>query len=297
MSNLLLTATLIAAAVATVACSLEPVSAVPTPTAARAATGLTVPSAHSCLDAKPASTRPLDSAAHVYDTAVHSYLHRHASGIGRELRGDEDRKALVVTDDGVYLLCIQGPENCLREQLAQAEGEAETLALLTTKGAYAYDRALQCLIREGERYQGQGRPETYDERVAVHLVGAVLPVGMLREANYYGMSSPDRLRRAEANWRRCYSLIAGESPAAEGIAERVEEDLLTTIDCGDAATRNPALRQERYRGTVRIDNGLHVTGGIAPGSRSRPVSGSRCRGRPPRERFRCRAVPDLFDPR
>ena len=238
MTDLLLTATLIAAAVATVACAPEPARVAPAPTATGAATALTMPSADSCLDVDAPSPRPLDPAAHVYDTAVHSYLHQHASGIGRELQGDEDRKALAVTDDAVYRLCIQGPENCLRQRFAQAEGKAETLALLTTWGAYAYDRALQCLIREGERYQGQGRPETYDERIAVHLVGAVLPVGTLRETDYYGQTGPERLRGGEANWRRCYDLIAGEPPAADGIAERVEEDLLTTIDCGDGETRN-----------------------------------------------------------
>ncbi len=71
MSNLLLTATLIAAAVATVACAPEPASVAPTPTASRAATVLTMPSADSCLNAEAPSPRPLDSAAHVYDTAVH----------------------------------------------------------------------------------------------------------------------------------------------------------------------------------------------------------------------------------
>ena len=155
-----------------------------------------------------------------------------------------------------------------RQYLVEAEGKAETLTLLTTRGAYAYDCALQCLIREGERYQGQGHAETYDERIAVHLVGAVLPVGVLRETNYYGESSPDRLRRAEANWRRCYDLIAGEPPNDYAISDRVEDDLLTTIDCGDAVTRNPALRQDRYRGIVRIDDGPHVSGGIALGSGS-----------------------------
>ena len=120
MTNLLLTATLIAAAVATVACAIEPAPAVPAPPATRAATALTVTSAGSCLDAAPPSPRPRDAAAHVYDTAVHSYLHQHASGVGRELQGDEDQKALALTDDAVYRLCVQGPENCLREQLAPA---------------------------------------------------------------------------------------------------------------------------------------------------------------------------------
>ena len=76
-------------------------------------------------------------------------------------------------------------------------------------------------------------------------MGAVLPMGVLRETDYYEESSPDRLRHAEANWRRCYGLIAGEPPDAYGIAERVEDDLLTTIDCGDGETRNPALPQDR----------------------------------------------------
>lgn len=256
MSNLLLTATLIAAAV-TVACSPEPAPVAPAPTAARAAKALTVPSADSCLDAKPPSPRPLDSAAHVYDTAVHSYLHRHSSGIGRELRGDENRKALAVTDDGVYRLGIQGPENCLREQLAQAEGKAETLTLLTTRGAYAYDRALQCLIREGDRYQGQGRAETYDERIAVHLVGAVLPVGTLRETDYYGQTAPERLRGTEANWQRCYDKVTGQPPATAGIAERVEDDLLTTIHCGDGETRNRRHGKNPANDPTGADAGSH----------------------------------------
>ncbi len=88
------------------------------------------------------------------------------------------------------------------------------------------------------RYQGRGRPETYDERIAVHLVGAVLPVGTLRDTDYYGQTDPERLRRAEANWRRCYDKVTGQPPAAAGIAERVEDDLLTTIDCGDGETHN-----------------------------------------------------------
>lgn len=238
MTNLLLTATLIAAAVATVACALEPAPAVPAPTATRPATALTVTSAGSCLDAAPPSPRPRDAVAHVYDTAVHSYLHQHASGIGRELQGDEDQKALAVTDDAVYRLCIQGPENCLREQLAQADDKTDTLRLLKTKGAYAYGRARRCLIRGGALYRGAGRPETYDERIAVHLVGAVLPVGTLRDTDYYGEAGPERLRRAEANWWRCYSLISGEPPALDAIAKRVEADLLTTIDCSDGETRN-----------------------------------------------------------
>ncbi len=35
-----------------------------------------------------------------------------------------------------------------------------------------------------------GRRETYDERVGIHLVGAVLPLGTLRESRYYGKTNP-----------------------------------------------------------------------------------------------------------
>ena len=159
--NMPIIATLVVATLAaTVACAPDAGTA-PDPKTTGDVTAVAPPSTGSCLDAAPPSPRPTDAAAHVHDTAVHSYLHRHATGIGRKLQGDENRKALAVTDDAIYQLCLQGPENCLREQLAQADGKAETLGLLTTKGAYAYDRALKCLISEGNHYQGPGRPEAY----------------------------------------------------------------------------------------------------------------------------------------
>ena len=42
------------------------------------------------------------------------------------------------------------------------------------------------------------------------------------------------------NWVRVrpYGLIAGEPPSNHGISERVEEDPLTTIECGNGETRN-----------------------------------------------------------
>lgn len=218
------------------------------PTVADEAKARVIPATNSCLDAEPPSPRPLDPAAHVYDQAVHSYLAAHASSIGREPQGDEARKALAVTDDTVYRICVQGPENCLRDQFARAEDKPETLGLLTTKGAYAYDRALQCLIREGENYQGEGQPNLYDQQVAVHLVGAVMPVGTLRETDYYGDADPERLQAAEANWNRCYDLIAGSPVDADGIADKVDADLLTTIDCGDGETNKPSERGDESTG-------------------------------------------------
>ena len=247
----LLAAILIAVLTATVACAPEPDAVRSAPTPSAEATALTARSTGSCLDADPPSPRPRDIAAHVYDIAVHSYLHTQVSSVGRALQGDEERKALALTDDAVYKLCVQGPENCLREQLAQASNQTEMLALLAAQGAYAYDRAIQCLIREGERYQGAGRPETYDERVATHLVGAVLPVGTLRETDYYGKAEPERLRRAEANWKRCYDLIAGMPVPSNSITERVDADLLTTTDCGDGATRRRESSEPSTNGTTR----------------------------------------------
>ena len=171
---------------------------------------------------------------------MYSYLHTRATSIGRKLQGDKDQRALAPTDDRVYRLCVQGPENCLRDPLAQAEGKREMLGLLKTKGAYAHDWALKCLVREGEDYRGGGRPDAHGERVAVHLAGAALPVGMLRETDYYGEAGPGRLGRAEADWQSCYDLIAGRPAAAEGIARRAEEDLLTAVGCGEAAAGRPA---------------------------------------------------------
>ena len=74
-----------------------------------------------------------------------------------------------VTDDHIHRLCAQEPENCLRNQLAQAGDRAEKLNLIKTSGAYPYDRALHCLNREDDHYRGAGRPELYDERIAIHL--------------------------------------------------------------------------------------------------------------------------------
>lgn len=250
MNQPLSAAILIALLTTVVACAPEPVPAVTGPTGTRETPALAMSSTGSCLDAQPPSPRPWDTAAHVYDTAVHSYLHTQASSIGRDLQGDEDRKALAVTDDAVYRLCIQGPENCLREQLAQADDKAETLGLLTTKGAYAYDRALRCLIRQGERYRGEGRPEIYDERVAVHLVGAALPVGTLRETDYYGKADPERLRWAEANWQRCYDLITGRPVPTDRISERVDADLLMATDCAGEAARQSDPSEVPTNGTA-----------------------------------------------
>ena len=98
-------------------------------------------------------------------------------------------------------------------------------------------------------------------------MGAALPVGTLRDTDYYGAAGPERLRRAEANWRRCYSLISGEPPALDAIAKRVEADLLTTIDCGHGATRNQLGGERPADETAGADTGSDRRGDRAPSNR------------------------------
>ena len=180
-------------------------------------------------------SRPLDPAAHVYDQAVIDYLRVQVSTVSRELTGNEIRDALALTDDAVYLLCVQGPEASLRVRLVQAKDMAETQHLLSADGADAYELALSCLLREGELYRGMGNLDAYDERVASHLVGAALPLGFMRETDYYGIASSDRVIRGSVDWHRCRRLLVGRPVSAAVVVDRVAEDLATVAACADDA--------------------------------------------------------------
>lgn len=247
MYNSVIFAILICFIFTAIACATAPEATVPE---RASVTGLStdLPVTRSCLGHGSPSPRPLDPAAHVYDTAVRVYLHKNASSIGRETDGDEEQKALAVTDDFIYRLCITGPENCLREQFSQAKNKSDKLSLIKTKGAYAYDRALHCLNREGEAYHGAGRPELYNERIAIHLAGSAKPVGMLRETDYYGETDTKTIDDEEATWQRCYKSISEGISQSEGIASWVDDGLIATVDCGAETS------EERDLAPVDIQN-------------------------------------------
>ena len=239
MIKLTLRTMLMVALIAALACATNPVPAAPEPTRAIDTPGArSLPSTGSCLDDHGLSPRPRDPAAHIYDTAVWAYLNQNASSFGRKPRGDEEQKALAVTDDYVHQLCIQRPENCLRQQFAQVQDKAQMANLIHTTGSYAYNRAVSCLNREGEDYQDFGRPELYDERIATHLVGAVQPVGLLRETNLYRSSDRDRVQDAEAAWQSCYDALPGRR-STDAINARVDDDMSTAVDCADTMIEAP----------------------------------------------------------
>ena len=143
MIRSILTTMLMVALIAPLACAVDPVPAAPETTGAFDTPRVkSLPSTGSRPDDHGSSPRPRDPAAHIYDTAVWAYLNQNASSFGRKPRGDEEQKALAVTDDYVHQLCIQGPENCLRRQFAQAQDKVQMANLIESTGSYAYERAV-----------------------------------------------------------------------------------------------------------------------------------------------------------
>ena len=142
-----------------------------------------------CPEGNDAGRRLNDLAEHVHDTAVAEYLRKNVFDAGRKSTPHDRLYALMLLNDHTsYETCVTAPERCLRAELLRTENNAERDALLTSKGVYAYERAMTCLQRAGDAYASrEPAPDlrtidpadldtAYRERIIPALIGNMMPV-------------------------------------------------------------------------------------------------------------------------
>ena len=188
-----------------------------------------------CAAGNDGGRRLNDLAEHVYDAAVAKYLLENASGIGREITLDSDSYAMMLlVDDASYEMCVAGPERCLRVDLMQAETQTQRDALLSSKGAYAHERARACLQRAGDAYAARDRATeiepsrldaTYRERVLPRLIGNMMPVALLRDSSFFGKDSAEHHKLALEAWENCHQDMVASPVDTLTLSRQVSHDM------------------------------------------------------------------------
>ena len=153
---------------------------------------------------------------------------------------------MLLDDNTAYELCVTVPERCLRAELLRTSSNAERDALLSSKGTYAYERALACLERAGDAYAAR-EPEpgisladlveldaTYRERVLPHLVGNMMPVALLSESNFFGAGNEELHQAAVTAWHECYDSLAGTPLDPPELVRRMSIDKIAALECAEA---------------------------------------------------------------
>ena len=193
-----------------------------------------------CPEGDSQGERLNDLAEHVYDGAVSRYLLTNASDIGREITPDSETHALLLlVNDQAHDQCVTLPERCLRAEFRLATANEQRDALLRTRAAYAYQRALACLKRAGDSYAARATApelpedleERYQERILPRLVGNMMPVATLVDSTAYGTNNHDRYRLALRVWQDCYQTLSQEAVRPGHLAERISQDKLAVLDC------------------------------------------------------------------
>ena len=194
-----------------------------------------------CAAGNDGGRRLNDLAEHVYDAAVAQYFLENASGIGREITPDSDSYAMVLlVDDASYEMCVAGPERCLRVDLMQASTQAERDALLSSKAAYAYERARACLQRAGDAYVARNRTTqidparlgaTYRERVLPRLIGNMMPVALLRDSSFFGKDSAEHHKLALEAWENCHQDMVAAPVDTLRLSKQVSHDMYEALQC------------------------------------------------------------------
>ena len=212
----------------------------------------------SCPEGNDGGRRLNDLAEHVHDTAVSEYLRKNVVAYGRYSQPQDGLRALMLLeDDTAYELCVTVPERCLRAELLRTGSNAERDTLLSSKGNYAYERALACLERAGDAYAAR-EPEpdisladpanldaTYRERVLPHLVGAMLPVALLTESNFFGTDNEGIHRAAVIAWHECYDSLASTPLDPSELVRRMSIDKIAALDCAEAFDNKPNQESAR----------------------------------------------------
>ena len=203
--------------------------------------------ADQCREGNDGGRRLNDLAEHVHDTAVSEYLRENVAAFGRTSQPEDGLRALMLLDDDTaYELCVTVPERCLRAELLRTRSPAERDALLSSKGAYAYERALACLERAGDSYAAQepepgisladpaGLDATYRERVLPHLVGNMMPVALLTESNFFGADNEELHQAAVTAWHECYDSLASTPLDPPELVRRMSIDKIAALECAEA---------------------------------------------------------------
>lgn len=197
-----------------------------------------------CPEGNDDGRRLNDLAEHVHDAAVSEYLRQNVVVHGRKSTPSDGRYAMMLLDDDAsYELCITVPERCLRTELRRTESKAEREALLSSQGAYAYERALACLQRAGDDYLAR-EPEpandpadldaAYRERVLPHLVGIMMPVALLSASNFFGADNEELHQAAVIAWHDCYDSLESEPLDPERPVARTSRDAIAALECASA---------------------------------------------------------------
>ena len=188
-----------------------------------------------------------DLAEHVHDAAVAEYLRENVVAFGRTSQPQDGLRALMLLeDDTAYELCVTVPERCLRSELLRTESPVERDALLSSKGNYAYEKALACLKRAGDAYAArQPEPDislidpaelnaTYRERVLPHLVGNMMPVALLPESNFFGTDNEELHQAAVIAWHECHDSLASTPLDPSELVRRMSIDKIAALECIEA---------------------------------------------------------------
>ena len=200
-----------------------------------------------CPEGNDGGRRLNDLAEHVHDTAVSEYLRENVVAFGRTSQPQDGLRALMLLeDDTAYELCVTVPERCLRAELLRTGSNAERDALLSSKGNYAYEKALACLERAGDAYAAH-EPEpdisladpaeldaTYRERVLPRLVGNMMPVALLTESNFFGADNDELHRAAIIAWHECYDSLASAPLDPSELVRRMSIDKIDALECAEA---------------------------------------------------------------
>ena len=200
-----------------------------------------------CPEGDDHGRRLNDLAEHVHDTAVSEYLRENVVAFGRTSQPQDELRALMLLeDDTAYELCVTAPERCLRAELLRAGSNSERDALLSSKGKYAYERALACLERAGDAYAAR-EPEpdisqvdpaeldaTYRERVLPHLVGNMMPVALLTESNFFGADNEELHQAGLIAWHECYDSLASTPLVPSELVRRMSIDKIAALECAEA---------------------------------------------------------------
>ena len=197
-----------------------------------------------CPEGNDAGRRLNDLAEHVHDAAVDEYLLANVVDFGRTSRPQDRHYALMLLDDDIaYETCVAVPERCLRAELLRAESNAERDALLSSKGAYAYERALACLQRAGDAYASRKTDAdfreadpvkldaAYRERIIPHLIGHMMPVDALIKSNFYGEDNAEIHDDAVIAWHECHDSLASVPLDPEQLVQRTSHDSIAALEC------------------------------------------------------------------
>ena len=193
-----------------------------------------------CPEGDSQGERLNDLAEHVHDGAVSWYLLTNATGIGREVTADSEAHALLLlVNDQAHDQCVRLPERCLRAEFRLTRTTEERDALLRTKAAYAYQRALACLQRAGDRFVANDTSpdlpadleERYRERILPRFIGNMMPVATLVDSSAYGTDNEDMHRVALQVWQDCHQTLLQEAVKPGQLVARISQDKLAVLDC------------------------------------------------------------------